>query len=211
MARVLLVEDNDADVALLRLVFEEQGVLDIDVAGDHDVALAYLAAVADGDRDRPQVVVLDLNLPLGDGHNVLAAIRADERLSAMRVVVYSTSACPTEIERSHALGAEHVVKPSDIAIVDEFAQRVCGYLSAAAGDHAPIAPSSPSADGRALEAHQALARCRDELSEIAVAAVRLAVRARAGNEAVREAEYQLRVSRAIIMHRRLAHRPMESP
>jgi CheY-like chemotaxis protein len=129
MVCVLLVEDNEGDIELVRMSLAECGLNDIQVALDADAALVYLGQVATGRHPRPGVVILDLRLPRGHGHDVLAWIRADTRLRCIPVVVYSTSLYGPEVQRSLALGALHVPKPSTFEGVEEFARTVCGLLS----------------------------------------------------------------------------------
>jgi two-component system, chemotaxis family, response regulator Rcp1 len=91
---VLIVEDNRADVRILRmaLAVEKDWPLEIDVAEDGEKALAYLSRQAPfQDAAQPDLVILDLNLPKFDGTAVLRAIRADQTLRELAVVVLSSA------------------------------------------------------------------------------------------------------------------------
>jgi CheY-like chemotaxis protein len=105
---ILIVEDNPEDVTLLREAFKERGVdAEIDVVGDGRQALNYLKL-----NRRPDLVLLDLNLPLVDGRSVLGAIKADPALLTIPVVVMTTSRSPDDVIGSyqHHCNA-YVVKP----------------------------------------------------------------------------------------------------
>ena len=138
MSRILLVEDNLADVVLLRVALAARGVRDLAVAEDPAVAANYLCQVASGFVPRPQVVLLDLRLPGESGHGVLARIRADKQLRDLRVIVYSISAYDQDIRRSIDLGAEHVVKSDGIDGMEKFATQVSGLLKPAPGPEVRI-------------------------------------------------------------------------
>ena len=116
---ILLVEDNPDDVELTRIAFEEAKVANLlRVVGDGAEALDYLFARGKhADRDPanlPSLVLLDLNLPLLDGREVLQAIRAEDATRRLPVVVLTTSAEPFDVEQAYALGANsYIQKPVD--------------------------------------------------------------------------------------------------
>ncbi|QSX79158.1 response regulator [Agrilutibacter solisilvae] len=116
---ILLVEDNPDDVELTRLAFEEAGVTNrLVVVNDGAQALDYLFArgpYADRDpQDLPGIVLLDLNLPKLDGHEVLQAIRAEAATRTLPVIVLTTSVEPPDVESTYALGANsYIRKPVD--------------------------------------------------------------------------------------------------
>ena len=107
---ILLVEDDPGDVVLAEEALRDGTVpARLIVVRNADAALEHLAGDA-----RPDLVLLDLNLPRMSGHELLAAMKADARLRAIPVVVLSTSAMPEDVRRSYELGASaHVVKPVD--------------------------------------------------------------------------------------------------
>jgi CheY-like chemotaxis protein len=112
--RILLVEDNPGDVELIREALTDGRLLNaLDVAPDGERALARLR---DPDVPLPDVVLLDLNLPMLDGHAVLDAIRADGRTRRLPVVVLTTSGASQDIDRAYAHGANsYIVKPVDLS------------------------------------------------------------------------------------------------
>ena len=121
---ILLVEDNPADVELTRNAFKEaSSCLRLDVAEDGDSALALLRGDGDdGKAEPPDLVLLDLNLPGTDGMEVLRAMRSDDQLKRIPVVVLTSSASPQDVERCYDLFASaYVVKPM---IFDRFVEIV---------------------------------------------------------------------------------------
>ena len=119
-ARVLLVEDNEADVRLTREALREAGEnVRLSAVADGDLALTYLRREAGfADVPRPDLVLLDLNLPRKNGLEVLEEMRADERLACIPVIVLTSSAAHQDVEACYARGANaFVVKPLEL---DEF-------------------------------------------------------------------------------------------
>jgi len=100
--RILLVEDNAADVRLMREAFADQDIaVELIVAHDGEEATR---ALRDPFR-RPDLVLLDLNLPRMDGREVLAEIKADPALRSIPVLVLTSSESEVDIETSYALHA----------------------------------------------------------------------------------------------------------
>lgn len=114
--RILLVEDNPADVRLTRLALSDGPATRLSVAADGEEALAMLRREASHrDMPRPDLVLLDLNLPKKHGHEVLAEIKGDPKLCSIPVVVFSTSRYHEDIDRSYRLQANaYVAKPRDL-------------------------------------------------------------------------------------------------
>lgn len=114
---ILLVEDNPGDVRLTVEALREGKVHNqLRVARDGVEALAFLRQEGEfAEAPRPDVILLDLNLPKKDGREVLAEIKADERLRRIPVVVLTTSKAEEDILRSYALHANcYVTKPVDL-------------------------------------------------------------------------------------------------
>jgi CheY-like chemotaxis protein len=126
---VLLVEDDPGDVLMTREAFEEYGVANrLTVVPDGDVALAYLRREGRfADAVRPDLILLDLNLPRRDGREVLAEIKNDPELREIPVVVLTTSQADEDVLRSYQLHANaYVTKPVDfdsfVAVVRQIDQ-----------------------------------------------------------------------------------------
>jgi CheY-like chemotaxis protein len=114
---VLLVEDNPGDVRLTFEAMRESKVLvNLRVVPDGEEALAFLRKEGTyrGER-RPDLVLLDLNLPKKDGREVLAEIKADDDLRRTPVVVLTTSRAEEDILRMYNLHANcFITKPVDL-------------------------------------------------------------------------------------------------
>lgn len=116
-ADILLVEDNAADIRLTREALRDGKVLnDLHVARDGVEALDFLHRRGEfADAPRPDLVILDLNLPRMDGKEVLAEMQADAELSSIPVAVLTTSAQEVDILQSYELGANcYLTKPVDL-------------------------------------------------------------------------------------------------
>ncbi|MCA9247403.1 MAG: response regulator [Planctomycetales bacterium] len=114
---LLLVEDNPADVRLAREALREAQVeVNLTSAEDGVVALEMLRQQAPFEETpRPDIILLDLNLPSVDGHTLLAEIKRDERLRSIPVVVLTTSSDPLDIFNAYNAGASfYVTKPPDL-------------------------------------------------------------------------------------------------
>ena len=114
---ILLVEDNPGDVRLTREALKEAKVINhLTVLKDGVEALAFLRHEAPyGDAATPHLILLDLNLPKKDGREVLAEIKADEKLKRIPVVVLTTSQDEQDVFKSYNLHANcYVTKPVDL-------------------------------------------------------------------------------------------------
>jgi CheY-like chemotaxis protein len=116
--RILLVEDDPKDIELTLAALEEYNLAnEVFVVGDGEEALDYLycrAAFAMRTRGNPAVMLLDLKLPKVDGLEVLQAVKSDDRLKVIPVVVLTSSRQEQDIVTSYQLGVNaYVVKPVD--------------------------------------------------------------------------------------------------
>jgi CheY-like chemotaxis protein len=113
---VLLVDDNPADLDLMRDVFEQGRRCRISTAQDGEQALAMLNQAKDGDgRSIPDLLVLDLNLPRRHGQAVLAELKSDPVLKRTPVLVFTTSQAERDIEMAYESGANgYVSKPGNL-------------------------------------------------------------------------------------------------
>jgi CheY-like chemotaxis protein len=114
---ILLVEDNPGDVRLTVEGLNEGKVHNnLHVAKDGVEALAFLRKEGDySDAVRPDLILLDLNLPRKDGREVLADIKADPDLKTIPVVVLTTSRAEQDVLHSYQLQANcYITKPVDL-------------------------------------------------------------------------------------------------
>jgi CheY-like chemotaxis protein len=118
-ARILVIEDNPADVRLLRYVLDEIGEeYELDVLEDGEEALRFIQRWSCTGEEEPCVILLDLHLPRYDGVAVLGAIRREPTLAHVHVAVLTTSASPDEEVAVLALGVRlYCRKPHEL---DEF-------------------------------------------------------------------------------------------
>jgi CheY-like chemotaxis protein len=114
---ILMVEDNPGDVRLTREAFKDGRVWNrLHVVEDGIAALDFLHRRAPyQDAPRPDVILLDLNLPRMDGREVLAAIKGDPSLRVIPVVVLTTSQAEEDVLRAYHLNANcYITKPVDL-------------------------------------------------------------------------------------------------
>ena len=111
---ILLVEDNPGDVRLTREALKEDKLANpLHVVGDGVEALAYLRRQGRyANAVRPDIILLDLNLPKKDGREVLAEIKADEDIKRIPVVILTTSQAEQDILKAYDLHANcYITKP----------------------------------------------------------------------------------------------------
>ena len=114
---ILLVEDNSGDVRLTQEVLKDNKLRNnMYVAGDGVEAMMFLHREDKyADAPRPDVILLDLNLPKKDGREVLAEIKRDPNLKSIPVVILTTSNADEDIIKSYNLHANcYVTKPIDL-------------------------------------------------------------------------------------------------
>lgn len=112
--KVLIVEDNPGDIMLIRDVLDEDESIDIiDVTTNGEQAIRYLKKTGEyADKTKPNLVILDINLPRVNGHEVLQFIKNNERTKETPVVMLSSSESDTDIETSYNHYANcYITKP----------------------------------------------------------------------------------------------------
>jgi chemotaxis family two-component system response regulator Rcp1 len=122
--QVLLVEDNEGDVRLIKEAFSESKVdKNFTVARDGEDALNYLYGKGKyTERSKPDIILLDINLPKKNGFEVLEKIKNDPELKKIPVIMLSSSSSEDHITKSYDLSANcYVTKPVDF---DEYTQAV---------------------------------------------------------------------------------------
>jgi CheY-like chemotaxis protein len=114
---ILLVEDNPADIRLIKEAFKEYGIKNKLYQVNNGVeALKFLYQKNQyNDMPRPDLIMLDLNLPRKDGWEVLKEVKKDEKLKAIPVIIISVSTDPETIFKAYHLQANCVmIKPIDV-------------------------------------------------------------------------------------------------
>ena len=112
MVEILMVEDNPADVRLTREAFKDAKVLNhMNVVVDGEEAMAFLRQEGKyADAPRPELILLDLNLPKKDGREVLAEIKKDPELKRIPIVVLTTSDDEKDVLKAYDLHVNAYVR-----------------------------------------------------------------------------------------------------
>jgi two-component system, chemotaxis family, response regulator Rcp1 len=133
-ARVMLyVEDEDAAVFLLETALKEVKIdVELRRVANGEEALAFLNRIGTyRDAPRPDLILLDLNLPRKGGLEVLSEMQGNEALRGLSVIVFTSSSLANDRKRSLALGAQgYITKPSSFDGFLAAIKTVCTYLPA---------------------------------------------------------------------------------
>jgi CheY-like chemotaxis protein len=128
---VLHVEDEDSSACLFRTALDHAGIaVSVYRVSDGHEALAFLnhSGIYKMAR-RPELIVLDLNMPRVDGWTVLSTVCANDELRTIPVVVLSTSSQPEDQTRALSLGARrYVIKPDDFYGLVQEVESICADL-----------------------------------------------------------------------------------
>src|SRR5438477_11405269 len=130
---ILLAEDRQDDVMIIRRAFAKSKLLNpLHVVSDGDEAISYLQGEGKyANRDEfplPSLLLLDLKMPRRDGFEVLEWIRKQPSLSALRVIVLTTSDEIRDVNKAYTMGANSfLVKPVDFAAFVEVTRALKGY------------------------------------------------------------------------------------
>ena len=129
-AEILLVEDNDDDVELMRIGFERaRFAVNLHHVPHGEACMEFLRNQGSyAQKPRPDLVLLDLNMPRMDGREVLAEIVRDERLRSLPVVVLTTSDSQEDVLASYNLRcSSYIVKPVDFHQFSRVVQGITDY------------------------------------------------------------------------------------
>ncbi len=129
-ARILLVEDSEADVRLTKEAIKESKIdIGLDVVNDGVAATDFLRKSGKyKDAARPDIIILDLNLPRKDGREVLADIKNDPDLKRIPVVVMTSSKSEEDIIKCYDNYANcYITKPLDLGKFIEVVQAIEGF------------------------------------------------------------------------------------
>jgi CheY-like chemotaxis protein len=128
---VLLVEDDPGDVLLIREAFADYKVGNVlSVVSDGVQAMQFVRGEGDyTGRERPDLVLLDLNLPRKSGAEVLAEIKSDPELSTIPVIVLTTSEAEEDVLRSYKSHANaYITKPVDFGRFKEIVHQIDDFF-----------------------------------------------------------------------------------
>jgi len=117
MIELLLIEDNEGDIVLINEAFEEGRVLnELHICRDGEQAIHFLTKKGQySDAVTPDLVILDINLPRKNGHEVLEFIKKSEKLRHIPVIMLTTSSSENDIIKSYSSHANcYITKPLDV-------------------------------------------------------------------------------------------------
>jgi CheY-like chemotaxis protein len=129
---LLIVEDDPGDVLLTREALASSSIPhNLRVVEDGEAAVAYLRQTGvHKDAKRPDLVLLDLNLPRLDGREVLAQVKSDPALATIPIIVLTTSASQEDVVRSYELHVNaYVTKPVDLATFTQVVRQVDAFFT----------------------------------------------------------------------------------
>lgn len=130
LAHILMCEDNEGDIELTKDAFEEAKIRNtLSIVRDGEEALDYLYQ-RNGYEDavRPDMVLLDLNMPKTDGKEVLEVVKKDPKLKRIPFIVLTSSAADTDVVESYDLSANcYIVKPIDAGKFVEVVRQVNSF------------------------------------------------------------------------------------
>lgn len=127
---ILLVEDSPSDAAILQAAFEDSGYEgNIQIATNGVEAIQVLEKTGlDNDIEKPQLILLDLNLPKKSGLEVLEEIKQNPLWKQIPIVVLSSSSSKSDIDRSYQLHANaYLSKPREFSGYQAIAQQLYGF------------------------------------------------------------------------------------
>jgi CheY-like chemotaxis protein len=131
LASVLLVEDDPGDVLLIREAFAEEKAGDVlSTVSDGVEAMRFMRGEGEyAGRERPDLVLLDLNLPRKSGAEVLAEIKSDPELAMIPVIVLSTSEVEEDVLGSYRMRANaYITKPADFERFREIVRQIDDFF-----------------------------------------------------------------------------------
>ena len=125
---VLLIEDNEGDVLLTKVALENTGVpFKLSILDNGESAINFLNKIHATTEDIPDIILLDINLPKKNGHEVLKFIKNNDQIKQIPVVVLTTSSSQKDIDCAYANYAScFITKPSEM---DEFLNAVSAIVN----------------------------------------------------------------------------------
>lgn len=115
--KILLVEDNEGDILLIQEALIDAKIINkMQIARDGSAAIKLLEDLSENNQSSlPDLILLDINLPKKNGHEVLASIKENPTLKKIPIIVLTTSASETDIFKAYDLHANcYIVKPVEV-------------------------------------------------------------------------------------------------
>lgn len=128
---VLIVEDNEGDIILLREVLEHRSsIRKISVAKTGQEAIDFVMKAGEfAQEETPDLILLDINLPLKNGHEVLEILKKHEEYRTIPIVMLTTSSSPDDINQSYYQHANlYLTKPGDMNAFEEVLKAIDPFL-----------------------------------------------------------------------------------
>ena len=112
LAHILLVEDNEGDIIMTLDAFEESWFkTEISIAKNGQEALDFLYKKGEfKEAKKPDLILLDINIPIYNGHEVLEKIKGDSELKKIPIIMLTTSSNPKDIDKAYKLHCNSYVK-----------------------------------------------------------------------------------------------------
>lgn len=118
MCKILLIEDNEGDILLMKEAFEElDSESELEVIKDGEEASNYIKKRKGNEdkEDLPDIILLDINLPKVNGHELLHQIRMNEHFNRLPVIVLTTSSAEKDIQKAYENAANcYITKPTGL-------------------------------------------------------------------------------------------------
>lgn len=130
LATILLVEDSDHDIEIIKINFKKHKIKNpLIVIKDGESAINYINGEGQySDRELPDLILLDINLPRYNGKEVLARVKANDLSKKIPVVMLTTSAMEKDIQESYDLGAAgYIRKPVDFEGIQKVVSTINDY------------------------------------------------------------------------------------
>lgn len=127
---ILMIEDNQGDVELAKIAFGQGGIpCTINVAYDGKEGLEYLRKQGEfKDATTPDLILLDINMPCMDGKECLAAMKEDEALKSVPVIMLTSSKSPKDVEECYKKHTNaYIIKPNGADAFVNFAENIKAF------------------------------------------------------------------------------------
>jgi CheY-like chemotaxis protein len=145
-AQIVVIEDNQADVFLVRLALEEYHVEHVLTwfRNGLEAVLALCAPLVAQNIPCPDIILLDLNTPRSDGFEILAKLQQTQRLARVPIAILTSSRAPADHARAAALGVRYIEKPSQL-------QDFLGSVGSAVKEMLLQSPAAPGPEEQRME------------------------------------------------------------
>lgn len=127
---ILIIDDSEQDIILIGDALESSGILDsLGAVNNGEEAMKYLLKEPPyQDKILPNLILLDINMPVMDGHETLERIKSDDLLKHIPVIMLTTSAALNDIRKAYqAYSNSYIIKPYDIADLDNIVASIKDY------------------------------------------------------------------------------------